>query len=259
MQNSSSSEVGAITSYTDVGALASLRRKAAQGAPAALSEAAKQFETEFIRMMLKSMREAGPGDPLFGSDQADMYRDMFDNQISMEIARGKGLGLGDLLVQQVKQSTPVLTSREQFVERIRPAAERAARELGVSVRTVIAHAALETGWGRSLPTEANGGSSHNFFGIKAGSANHGAVANRTTEYVDGVATTRTERFKRYESIEAGFADYARLLGSVRYAGARGLGDDPAAFGAALQRAGYATDPQYAQKLATVARALGDIA
>lgn len=245
------------SSSFDVAALGALRRQAAQDAPSALKEAAQRFESEFIRMMLKSMREAGGSDPLFGSDQSDMYRDLFDGQLSLDIARGKGLGLGDLLIRQVQGEAPKETaSRSEFVERIRPAAERAARELGVSVRTVIAHAALETGWGRALPGAADGRSSFNFFGIKARPGGDGGVAAKTTEFEGGAMVQRVERFRSYATIEAGFADYARLLGSDRYAAARGVGDDPAAFGAALQRAGYATDPDYAAKLARVAERLG---
>ena len=80
---------------------------------------------------------------------------------------------------------------------------------------------------------------------------------KTTEYEQGRAVQRTERFRSYASVEAGIADYVRLLGLPRYSEARGVGDDPAAFGAALQRAGYATDPDYARKLAAVARHIGD--
>ena len=244
------------SSSFDVAALGALRRQAAQDAPSALKEAAQRFESEFIRMMLKSMRDAGGSDPLFGSDQGDLYRDLFDGQLALDIARGKGLGLGDLLIRQVQGESPKpIASRTEFIDRIRPAAENVARELGVSVRTVIAHAALETGWGRSLPSDRDGRSTFNFFGIKAAPGR--GVEAKTKEFEGGVMVDRVERFRSYATLEAGFADYVRLLGSERYAAARGVGDDPAAFGAALQRAGYATDPDYARKLARIATSLGE--
>ncbi|NDD74689.1 MAG: flagellar assembly peptidoglycan hydrolase FlgJ [Gammaproteobacteria bacterium] len=246
------------SSSFDVAALGALRRQAAQDAPSALKEAAQRFESEFIRMMLKSMREAGGSDPLFGSDQADLYRDLFDGQLALDIARGKGLGLGDLLIRQVQgEGARTTAAQAEFVDRIRPLAEQVARELGVSTRTVIAHAALETGWGRSLPRDADGRSSLNFFGIKAARGGRDAVEAKTNEFEGGELVQRVERFRSYASLEEGFADYARLLGRERYAAARGVGDDPAAFGAALQRAGYATDPDYASKLARVAASLGE--
>jgi flagellar protein FlgJ len=265
--NSSSSEIGSVSQYTDVAALGALRAGAKHAEPQTMREVARQFEGIFVRMMLQSMRDASPGDPLFGSSQSDMYRDMYDGQLSLQLTQGKGIGLADLLMRQL-QAQPAAPapsaavdaappSRAAFVDFLRPAAERAARELGVSARTIIAHAALETGWGRSLPTDSAGRSSQNFFGIKAiGSAQPGVPA-KTTEYEQGRAVQRTERFRSYASVEAGIADYVRLLGLPRYSAARGVGDDPAAFGAALQRAGYATDPDYARKLAAVARHIGD--
>lgn len=268
MPNSSSSDVASLTQYTDVAALGALRTGAKHADPQTMREVARQFEGIFVRMMLQSMREASPGDPLFGSSQGDMYRDLYDGQLSMQLTQGKGIGLADLLMRQlqVQPATPAPSAavdgapptRAAFVEFLRPAAERAAQALGVSARTIIAHAALETGWGRSLPTDSAGRSSQNFFGIKALDVAQPGVSAKTTEYEQGQAVQRTERFRSYASIDAGIADYVRLLGHPRYSAARGVGDDPAAFGAALQRAGYATDPNYARKLAAVARHIGDV-
>src|SRR6185503_16936297 len=109
-----------------------------------------------------------------------------------------------------------------------PAAQVAADKLGVSVRAVLAHAALETGLGRHMPRAANGASSNNLFGIKAGSGWDGAKAR--------VSPT------------AAFDDYADLIaGNPRYASALGHGDNVKGFATALQRSGYATDPSYAAK------------
>jgi peptidoglycan hydrolase FlgJ len=147
--------------------------------------------------------------------------------------------------------------RQSFIDSIRPVAEEAGRRLGVAPEALIAHAALETGWGRSMPTTAGGECSNNLFGIKAGGRWRGeAAAALTTEY-DGLAPRReVASFRAYATPADSVRDYAELLaGSPRYAGALGTGGDVAAFGRALQAGGYATDPDYANKLVAVARDL----
>jgi flagellar protein FlgJ len=122
---------------------------------------------------------------------------------------------------------------------------------------LIAQAALETGWGRSLPRNQYGESSLNLFGIKAGGDWHGPRAVVTTlEFVDGVPERRREPFRMYKSVGEAFDDYVALLESrPRYADA--IGERSAAgYAEALQRGGYATDPDYARKiLDIVARGL----
>lgn len=142
----------------------------------------------------------------------------------------------------------------EFVRRLAPHAQRAAEALGVSVRAVLSQAALETGWGRHVPRDADGRPSFNVFGIKATGGWQGPrIAVPTLEFEAGVPVRRTEVFRAYAGPEQAFADYARLLGgNPRYAGASGHGDDVGAFARALQDAGYATDPAYAEKLAAVA-------
>ena len=80
---------------------AALRRGAAANDPTVLREAAKQFESLFTKMMLESMRQASFGDPMFGSDQGDMYQDMMDDQLAVQLSQGKGLGLADMLIRQL--------------------------------------------------------------------------------------------------------------------------------------------------------------
>ncbi len=96
-------------SYTDFGRLADLRRQAQADPEQALSAVARQFESLFIKMMLKSMRDAGFGDPYFDSTQQEMYRDMFDNQISLDMARGQGIGLAEALARQLRRYVPLST------------------------------------------------------------------------------------------------------------------------------------------------------
>ena len=93
-----------VTQYTDLQGLAALRRDARAQDPAALREAARQFESVFTRMMLESMRDASGGDPMFDSEESRFYRDMFDSQLSVEMSRGRGLGLAEMLVSQVMRS-----------------------------------------------------------------------------------------------------------------------------------------------------------
>jgi flagellar protein FlgJ len=279
---------GNINFFADFQGLASLKTDAKEKAPAALKEAARQFESLFTQMLLKSMREANKSfgeDSLFGSDQADMYQDMFDNQIAMQMSKGKGLGLADMLVRQLQVGVqqngdiphfdnaavgttagqrneecphsgpaPVASSKEDFLRTMRPHAEQAAREIGVDPDALLAQAALETGWGRSVPCNAQGDCSFNLFGIKAGSQWSGAtVTVPTLEFESGIPVRKVERFRAYDSPADSFRDYAALIrDSARYANARGAGDNVEAFASALQQGGYATDPQYAQKITAVA-------
>ena len=141
-----------------------------------------------------------------------------------------------------------------FVRALAPHAAAAARKLGVSVRVLLAQAALETGWGKHLPSRNDGSSSNNMFGIKAGGAWDGAKVNvPTLEYENGVAVRRHDQFRAYGSPAASFADYARLISdSPRYARALGQGENAAGFANALVRGGYATDPSYAEKITAIA-------
>lgn len=265
-----------INFFADFQGLAALKNDAKGQAPTALKEAARQFESLFTQMLLKSMREANRSfgeNSLFGSDQGDMYQDMFDDQIAMQLSKGKGLGLADMLVRQLqggvqsteKTSAPdasapsansqaLSTSKDDFLRQLRPHAEQAARELGVDPNALLAQAALETGWGRSVPCNANGACSFNLFGIKAGSQWSGATVNvPTLEFEEGIPVRKVERFRAYDSPADSFRDYAALIrDSSRYASARGAGDNVEAFATALQQGGYATDPHYAQKIAAVA-------
>ncbi|HKS58100.1 MAG TPA: flagellar assembly peptidoglycan hydrolase FlgJ [Steroidobacteraceae bacterium] len=265
-----------INFFADFQGIAALKNDAKAQAPTALKEAARQFESLFTQMLLKSMREANKSfgeDSLFGSDQADMYQDMFDDQIAMQMSKGKGLGLADMLVRQLQGGvgatsqaqeaaaapktqapTPVASSKDDFLRTMRPHAEKAAREIGVDPDALLAQAALETGWGRSVPCNAQGECSYNLFGIKAGSQWSGSTVNvPTLEFESGIPVRKVERFRAYDSPADSFRDYAALIrDSSRYASARGAGDNVEAFASALQQGGYATDPNYAQKITAVA-------
>lgn len=141
---------------------------------------------------------------------------------------------------------------QMFAASVWPHAVSASRTTGIPAQFLIAHAALETGWGKSEPRWADGRPSHNLFGIKAGAQWQGAVVEtQTTEYVNGVSERRVERFRAYSSYAEAFEDYARLLSqSPRYAQVLGS-RDASSFAQGLQNAGYATDPAYASKLVRV--------
>lgn len=276
--------------YTDFQGIGELRAKSRADASGALQDVAKQFEGIFLNMMLKSMRDASAGDPLFDSQEGDMYRDMFDQQLTLNISNGRGIGLADSLVRQLSpyiphsgqqpvagdaaqqlmlrskllNTTPSIpvpqiekssgfSSQKQFVDTIAPHAEQAARELGVDPKVLIAQAALETGWGKSVIRQGDGVSSHNLFNIKAdGRWNGNRVGVPTLEYKDGVPYRTQASFRAYDSYAESFSDYVRLVkNSPRYADALQVANDPQAYLQALQRAGYATDPAYARKITNI--------
>jgi peptidoglycan hydrolase FlgJ len=262
--------VGSAPDANDFRQFAALRRGAEANDPKTLREVARQFESIFTKMMLDSMRSASFGDPMFGSDQVDMYQGMMDDQMAVQLSQGKGLGLADMLVRQLQAgaagagpevATPdgdtaanvTPQQRSEFVDKLLPHATAAARELGVDPRSIIAQAALETGWGTHLPADTQG-TSNNYFGIKAAGAWTGSsVASGTTEFADGVAGKEQARFRAYGSVAENLADYVRVIrDNPRYSAALGTGSDVRGFANALQRGGYATDPEYANKLVSIA-------
>ncbi len=274
--------------YADFQGLDRLRASAGRQDPQALREAARQFEGLFTAMMLKSMREGSLGGGLGDSQETQTYQEMYDQQLALQMAHGKGLGLAQMLMQQLTRanaahaassaaaspaagtsaspaaSTPPAAAagakissaqRVDFVRSMESMAQSAGTSLGVAPDTLIAQAALETGWGRNLPTDASGRSSANLFGVKAGDSWHGAsVAATTTEYQQGAPVSTQAAFRSYDSPAQSVGDYVSLLRtSPRYASALGAGSDVQAFASGLQRGGYATDPDYVNRLvATVA-------
>ena len=295
----------------DTKGLGELKQGAKNGSPAALKEAATQFEAMFINMMMKSMRDATPADGLMDNNQTKMFTGMLDQQMSQNLAK-RGMGLADVLTRQLTANqtgaaalaigadgvaagkaaaaasavapldgsmrpgmdaaTMIKTGAKQpgapalplttesgrvqaphvraFQEKLHAHAAEAERATGVPAKFMLGQAALESGWGKRMIRNADGSNSNNLFGIKAGPGWKGKVATAvTTEYVNGVAHRKVEKFRAYDTPADSFKDYANMLArNPRYEKVLNSGGDAAAFAHGLQRAGYATDPLYASKL-----------
>ncbi|MBD8881893.1 flagellar assembly peptidoglycan hydrolase FlgJ [Rhodanobacter sp. 7MK24] len=184
----------------------------------------------------------GIGDPTKLPANADQFQRRLANVVEA------GRELGRSAMKWLPQDA------QEFVRALAPYAEAAAQKLGVSVRTVLAQAALETQWGKHMPRSSDGSTSFNLFGMKAGGSWDGQkVSVPTLEYEDGVAVRRHAQFRAYSSPAQSFQDYASLIASnPRYAAAKGHGDDVRGFANALAQGGYATDPDYAEKISAIA-------
>ena len=289
-----------VNTWTDLSGFAALRQSAQADSKSALPVVAKQFESIFTQMVLKSMRDASFGDPNFDSQATDSWQGLADQQLAVTLSsQGHGLGIAEMLVRQLggkdkgtsaATTTGMPTSGTSdaggdgwlsrlgsiaraagttaaqtashfipgdpvdFVTKMAPFAQKAAEKLGVSVRAVLAQAALETQWGKHMPKQGDGTPSYNLFGMKAGASWNGdRVTVPTLEVEDGVPVRRRAAFRAYETPAQSFDDYARLVGdNPRYAQALGTGDDVHAFARGLVHGGYATDPAYASKIAAIA-------
>jgi flagellar protein FlgJ len=164
-------------------------------------------------------------------------------------------------VDEVSKSVPVqaepagalprrFESPAQFVSSLMPVARQIAGETGVSPRLLVAQAALETGWGRHMIEGDGGQPSHNLFGIKADHRWQGDSVNiATTEYREGIPMSERAAFRAYPDYQSSFRDYVDFLESnPRYRAALESADNPDQFAEQLQKAGYATDPDYAAKI-----------
>jgi len=288
--------------------LGALKARAGQNTPESIQEAAKQFESLFMRELIKSMREATMKSGLLDSPGGDLGADLLDQQFAVQLSGQPG-GLSELIAKQlsrqmgepaadmpkpapaagpspvspaVPQAIPKIaahsawsrtaadltvkpaaqpvssgpgapnpqSSQAAFVKRHSDAADRVAKASGLPAGFMLGQAGHETGWGRHEIKQRDGAPSFNLFGIKAGANWTGRVAEvTTTEYVGGAPVKSVARFRAYSSYDESFQDYARLITKTpRYAQAKQATSSPLAFASGLQRAGYATDPDYASKL-----------
>lgn len=280
--------------------LESLKAMGRDRDPEALREVAKKFESIFVHQMLKNMRSANEvfsEDNFLHSSETQFHQQMLDQQLSLELTNGRGLGLADAFYRQMmdaygsyipeqdseqqaaanpfavdfssrrqKQSIDSLASLENspvvggkagasespeaFMSALKPYAERAAAELNIKPDVLLAQVALETGWGKHVIHDQKGGNSHNLFNIKADQRWQGErIQVSTLEYRQGVAQQERADFRRYDDYAQSFSDYVEFVkNSPRYQQALEAGADSATYAEELQRAGYATDPDYANKI-----------
>lgn len=307
------------SSVMDVQSLQKIKSLGKSDSAEAVKAVAQQFESYFVHQMLKTMRASvdvlSEGNYL-RSNTTDFHQSMLDQQWAQSISEGQGMGLADVLAQQLqsqyrahlsgherqpseslagpstleessddadikkalaarrlsltavqpekKVEQTALTgavesslpsefhSPEAFVEALMPLAERAAKKLKTQPDVILAQAALETGWGKSV-IKNDEGSSHNLFNIKADHRWQGEKIAVTTLEFDGASATKvTAPFRSYASWEQSFEDYVDFLTSQpRYQSALQYSQEPERFIQELQRAGYATDPEYARKIERV--------
>ena len=204
------------------------------GLPGGLSEAIQ-------RQLAKQMGTNGDG--------ADSTALVPGSTLSLDVGRLRGATRASTAADP---AAPAPKGRDNFVQHHRAAAERVAQESGIPASFMLGQAGHETGWGKSEIRHKDGSNSFNLFGIKAGKGWTGKVAEiTTTEYINGAPRKVTAKFRAYDSYEDSFKDYARLINdNPRYDKAQEVArtGSATAYAAALQKAGYATDPQYASKL-----------
>lgn len=315
-----------VSNYNDLNALQNLKSASHKDSREGIKAVAEQFESMFISMMLKSMRDANKTiseGNILSSNDTEFYQEMFDSQISVSLAgsQGGGIGLAEVIERQLLENKGLsqepsatqalnisdmssyerkdfprlnasklsdvideldqvlgsddadvsahderidqsegahepmveFTSPEQFVAALAPIASKVEAQTGISARLMLAQSALETGWGQKPILKSDGAPSFNLFGIKASSNWQGEQADIvTTEFRQGVAVKQRDAFRAYGSFEESFKDYAQFLQSnPRYEQALTLRENPLEFAQALQDSGYATDPQYADKIGRI--------
>jgi peptidoglycan hydrolase FlgJ len=264
--------------------LDALKARAASDPKGAAREAAKAFETLFMQELVKSMRASTMQSGMLDNSGSQLGTEMLDSQwatrlsglpgglseaIARQLERQMGLAPGPIpRLDSANPEAPPLIKKEgdptaavrlpqtaaaSFVRSHTQAARAAESSTGIPAEFMISQAALETGWGRKEIRHADGSTSFNLFGIKADASWRGPVAEVwTTEFIDGKAQKVKANFRAYGSYAESFADYARLMKtSRRYAPVLAQAESATGFAQGLQRAGYATDPGYADKLARV--------
>lgn len=246
-----------------------------------LRQAAERFEGILVARLMHDMQATRFGPDGLGGPGGSVYRGMLDNQFADKIASRDPFGIARLLVQQLGGAHPAssapqpavkappsvapssaaavvpaageLQRARAFAGRVMPLLVPAAKRLGTTPRSLLAQAALETGWGQHVPRTAAGADSHNLFGVKSGPHWQGAAASATTrEYRDGAWHKTGAAFRAYPDLRAAVHDFVRVARGLVTGLDNGGVISARHWGDLLQRSGYATDPGYGHKLAAVA-------
>jgi peptidoglycan hydrolase FlgJ len=259
-------------SYLDPNALNSVKLMGKEKDPQAFKEVAKKFEAMFLQQMLKTMRDASEvfadGD-MFQSDTTRFHQDMLDQQLVLNLTSGKGIGLAEQFYRQMmqlhgpdlnreKQEKPEVSAKkdavsdtqENFVFMIKPHAQQAAKALNIDPDVLVAQVALETGWGKHVIHNKEGKNTFNLFNIKANKDWEGEkVSVPTVEYDNGIAKKENADFRQYQSYAESFSDYVNLIkNNPRYESVLAAKNNAIAYADSLSKTGYATDPEYAEKI-----------
>ncbi|WP_423601138.1 flagellar assembly peptidoglycan hydrolase FlgJ [Roseateles sp. MS654] len=272
--------LGAQGLSSDTRSVEQLKSTASRDPKAAVKETARQFEALFMQEVMKSMRQATMSSGMMENSATQMGSEMLDQQYASKMTGLPGglsqaierhlqrqLGVKDGELPSAKDAKSIARAAplpQLAVKNVQPhvqdfilkhdgAAKAAQAATGIPASFMIAQAAHESGWGKREILHRDGSSSFNVFGIKAGASWTGKVAEvQTTEYVDGKPMKVTAKFRAYGSYEEAFKDYARLIGTndrYRDVVAKANTGSAEGFAKGLQKAGYATDPEYATKLA----------
>lgn len=291
MNYGSVSNSGMQSLAADAQSLGNLKMEAGKSSPAAIKETAKQFESLFMRELMKSMREATMKSGMLDSPGGDLGTDLLDQQFAVQMSGQPG-GLADTIALQLTRqmagsskdgantvtgqnavpgttgksakasiqggTTPQVAraarapteSQANFVKQHSEVASAIEKKTGIPAGFMLGQAGHETGWGKHEIKLKGGTPSCNLFGIKAGASWTGKVAEvTTTEYVNGAPQKCVQKFRAYDSYADAFKDYARMISeSPRYAKIKDQANSAQSFASGLQKAGYATDPDYAAKL-----------
>jgi flagellar protein FlgJ len=277
---SGSADAASLDALRDPAASA-LKARAASDPKAVIKAAAKQFEALFMQQLMKSMREATMSSGLMDNGGTQLGTELLDAQYANQMT-GRPGGLSDMIARQLERQmtgssaagiaatiaapssaagapsasagapTNPTPTQAEFIGKHGDAARAAQAQTGIPAAFMVAQAAHESGWGKREIRNADGSTSFNLFGIKAGANWKGATTTvTTTEVVDGEARKVQAKFRAYGSYEESFRDYAQLMkDNPRYV--QVMNSTTAdGFAKGLQRAGYATDPAYADKLTRV--------
>lgn len=273
------------SNYLNVQGITGLKNRSVSQLEQTQHEVAQQFESMLVQLLLKSMRDANKAFTNNEESAAghELYQDLFDKQVGLSMAH-QGLGLSNAIERYLKQVQPTSVHQEsakidaldaaknqpqliknppqettttqhfstqlEFIKSLWNDAKKAASQLGLDPKLLVAQAALETGWGKSILTHESEGSSYNLFNIKADSQwDKKTITKNTLEEYDGLITKEKSAFRAYSSYGESFNDYVSFIKSnPRYEQALSLASNPEIYMQKLQEASYATDSSYSDKV-----------